>query len=79
MFDGVGHVGYRSWEPKLSIIILLQCCVYGSTRGDFAMRVKERGDVSRNGNIVSKVFIFVGCCLATKSLTLNNTKWNGWR
>ena len=25
------------------------------------------------------VCVFVGCCLATKSLTLNNTKWNGWR
>ena len=23
--------------------------------------------------------IFVECCLATKSLNLNNTKWNGWR
>ena len=25
------------------------------------------------------VCVFVGCCLATKSLNLNNTKWNGWR
>ena len=25
------------------------------------------------------VCVFVGCCLATKFLTLNNTKWNGWR
>ena len=23
--------------------------------------------------------LFVGCCLATKSLTLNNMKQNGWR
>ena len=25
------------------------------------------------------VCMFVKCCLATKSLNLNNTKWNGWR
>ena len=25
------------------------------------------------------VCVFVGCCLATKSLNLNNTKWKGWR
>ena len=25
------------------------------------------------------VCVFVGCCLATKSLNLNNTRWNGWR
>ena len=25
------------------------------------------------------VFVFVGCCLATKTLNLNNTKSNGWR
>ena len=23
--------------------------------------------------------LVVGCCLATKSLNLNNAKWNGWR
>ena len=28
---------------------------------------------------VVQVLLFVGCCLATESLNLNNTKWKGWR
>ena len=34
--------------------------------------------VSLVASMMADVQVFVGCCLATKSLKLNNTKWNGW-
>ena len=67
------------WWQVIRYTVYLYPCFYSNSWGKAWVQYTTGCCKDVTSVVWAYVQVFVGCCLVTQILNLNNTKWNGWR